>query len=72
MKNLSDLKPGSTAEVVSIGANDLADRMMEMNLLPGKKITYLFKAPAGDPIAIDIDGYTLSLRLSEAALIEVR
>ena len=42
-----------------------------MWLYPGKKVKLLFKAPLGDPIAIDVEGYTLGLRLEEAALIQV-
>ena len=42
-----------------------------MGLFPGKKIKLLFKAPFGDPIAIDVQGYTLALRRKEAALIAV-
>jgi Fe2+ transport system protein FeoA len=42
-----------------------------MGLVVGKEICILFKAPFGDPIAIDVQGYVLSLRLDEAKLIEV-
>jgi ferrous iron transport protein A len=42
-----------------------------MGLISGSVIDVLFKAPLGDPIAIDIKGYILSLRLDEAATIEV-
>ena len=42
-----------------------------MGLFPGKEIRVLFKAPLGDPIAIDVHGYTLALRKNEAALIEL-
>jgi len=31
----------------------------------------LYRAPFGDPMAIDIGGYTLSLRKDEAAHVEV-
>jgi Fe2+ transport system protein FeoA len=44
---------------------------MEMGLMPGREITVLFRAPLGDPIAIDVDGYILSLRLDEASMIQV-
>jgi Fe2+ transport system protein FeoA len=44
---------------------------MEMGLVVGKKLKVLFKAPFGDPIAIDLGGYVLSLRLDEAKLINV-
>jgi Fe2+ transport system protein FeoA len=45
---------------------------MEMGLVVGKEIEVLFKAPFGDPIAIDVQGYVLALRLDEARLIEVQ
>ena len=54
---------------VSSGA--LACKLIEMGLYPGKEIKILFKAPLGDPIAIEVGDYTLSLRKEEAASIEV-
>ena len=42
-----------------------------MGIYPGKRVKVVFKAPFGDPIAVDIDGYTLSLRKEEASLVEV-
>jgi Fe2+ transport system protein FeoA len=44
---------------------------MEMGFVQGKELTILFRAPFGDPIAVDMNGYVLSLRLDEAALIDV-
>ena len=44
---------------------------MEMGIIEGDFVQVLFKAPLGDPIAIAVKGYTLSLRKDEAALIEV-
>jgi Fe2+ transport system protein FeoA len=44
---------------------------MEMGLIAGKEVRVLFRAPFGDPIAIDVHGYVLSLRLDEAGLIQV-
>jgi len=34
-------------------------------------VKVLFKAPFGDPIAVDVDGYVLSLRKSEADLVQI-
>ncbi len=42
-----------------------------MGIFAGQEIRILFRAPLGDPIAIDMDGYVLSLRLSEARLVEM-
>ena len=46
-------------------------KLLEMGLTTGKVVEVLYRAPLGDPIAIDIDGYVLSLRKDEADLIEV-
>jgi len=45
---------------------------MEMGLVEGKQLRVLFRAPLGDPIAIDVEGYVLSLRVDEADLIAVK
>jgi Fe2+ transport system protein FeoA len=42
-----------------------------MGLYVGQEVEILFSAPFGDPIAVNVGGYVLSLRLNEAALIEV-
>lgn len=42
-----------------------------MGLVEGKQLQVLFRAPFGDPIAVDVDGYILSLRKDEAELIIV-
>jgi ferrous iron transport protein A len=39
---------------------------MEMGFIEGEKVTIEQVAPFGDPIAIKIAGYLVSLRLSEA------
>ena len=53
------------------GSETLMSKLADMGLYPGKKVEVVFKAPSGDPIAVDIDGYTLSLRKFEASLVEV-
>ncbi len=42
-----------------------------MGFYVGKELRVLYRAPFGDPMAIDIGGYVLSLRNAEAAQIEV-
>lgn len=68
---LSSIKIGKLVKVASIHESVLKAKLMEMGLIHGKEIRILFKAPFGDPIAIDVHGYILSLRLDEAGLIEV-
>lgn len=68
---LSKIANGERAIVHEIIASELKIKLMEMGLVAGKKLTVLFRAPLGDPIAVDIDGYVLSLRIDEAALVLV-
>ncbi|MBX7052190.1 MAG: ferrous iron transport protein A [Flavobacteriales bacterium] len=67
--DLSKLETGESGIVKSLQPHQLSVKLSEMGLLPGRKITVLFKAPFGDPIAIDVGGYVLSLRRSEAQII---
>ena len=71
MKNLSELKLGTKAVIDSFSDKELALKLMEMGCLPGEKIHIERKAPLGDPIAISISGYVLSLRKAEAETILV-
>lgn len=68
---LSKIANGERAIVHEILASELKVKLMEMGLVKGKALTVLFRAPLGDPIAVDIDGYVLSLRIEEAALVLV-
>jgi len=70
-KSLSSIIPSQLVKVSFIKDSALKPKLMEMGLIIGKELRVLFKAPFGDPIAIDVHGYVLSLRLDEASLIEV-
>ena len=71
MKNLSELKLVTKAVIDSFSDKELALKLMEMGCLPGEKIHVERKAPLGDPIAISISGYVLSMRKAEAETIFV-
>jgi len=70
-KALSSIRPGNRVKILSIHNSALKPKLMEMGIIEGKEIEVLFRAPFGDPIAIDMHGYVLSLRIDEAGLIEV-
>jgi len=70
-KTLAIIPKGMKVRVLRIQESPLKPKFMEMGILEGRELSILFKAPFGDPIAIDIHGYTLSLRLDEAKLISV-
>ena len=69
---LSDLEPGAWAIIAQLpdGMPSLT-RLREMGLLPGTRLQFVRRAPLGDPVEISVRGALLSLRDSEAALIEV-
>lgn len=66
MKRLSDIEVGKTVVIKSFENNDIFLKLMEMGCVPGEKIRIDQVAPLGDPIAISVSGYNLSLRLDEA------
>ena len=69
---LTELKKGQSAEIISFERDDLKLRFYEMGCLPGEKVTIELVAPLGDPIAINISGYLLSLRKQDAKYINVQ
>ncbi|WP_258105594.1 FeoA family protein [Marinoscillum sp. MHG1-6] len=68
---LDQLPVNQPAKIQRLAKTGLTSKLVEMGLYPGKDIKVIFKAPLGDPLAIDVDGYTLSLRKSEASQIEI-
>lgn len=67
-------KPGSWrhARVVAVeGVDSVSVRLMEMGILPGVEVSFLGVAPLGDPLEIELRGYRLSLRIREAARVQV-
>ena len=72
MSRLSELRVGTTAAVREVdGQDEIAVRLMEMGLIPGTTLTVVGVAPLGDPLELEVRGYRLSLRRSEAARVQV-
>lgn len=71
MLTLDTLKNNQTARIKGITKNGLTSKLIDMGMYPGKSVQIVFRAPFGGPIAVDLDGYTLSLRMDEASLVEV-
>lgn len=68
---LSEIKAGTKVKILSFTNDEIVLKLMEMGCLPGEEAVVWKKAPLGDPIYILISGYSLSLRLDEAAAIIV-
>lgn len=69
---LTELKKGQLAEITSFDKDDLKLRFYEMGCLPGEMVSLELVAPLGDPIAINLSGYLLSLRRQDAQYINVK
>ncbi len=68
---LSDIKTGTKVKIKSFESDDIILKLMEMGCLPEEEILVWKKAPLGDPIYVLVAGYSLSLRIDEAAQIIV-
>jgi len=72
MMNLRTMKVGQSGLIAAVRINGpLGQRLREMGLLPGTKITVAGRAPLYDPVMLRVCGQTLALRGSEAGCIEV-
>ncbi len=69
---LSDLKTGESGIIIKVlGHGSFRKRITEMGFVKGKKVTVIKNAPLQDPVEYEIMGYKISLRRSEAELVEV-
>ena len=68
-----DLLPLKTKAVITKvgGEGELRCRLLDMGLIPKTVVEIRKVAPMGDPIELEIRGYTLTIRKEDAAKIEV-
>ena len=72
MKTLKQVKIGGTAKVVKLhGEGALKRRIMDMGITKGVEVRIRKVAPLGDPIELTVRGYELTLRKSDAEMIEI-
>ncbi len=72
MSVLDQLGVGHRARVRGIlGADEVSMRLMEMGLVPGTEVAVVGQAPLGDPVELELRGYRLSVRRSEAARVQI-
>ncbi|MBP2657366.1 MAG: FeoA domain protein [Firmicutes bacterium] len=73
LKTLNQLKPGEMGIVAKItGSGPIRSRIIDMGIVAGSKIYVQKLAPLGDPMEIKVKNFNLSLRKTEAAIIEVQ
>lgn len=72
IKFLSELKKGQKGQIESFTDYELSLKLLEMGCIPGELVEVIRIAPLGDPIAISVAGYMLSLRKGEAATVRIK
>lgn len=69
---LSELKTGEKGIIVKVlGHGGFRKRIIEMGFIRGKIVTVLLNAPLQDPVKYKVMGYEISLRHTEAEMIEI-
>ena len=72
MRTRRDVKIGESVKVKELkGEGPVKRRIMDMGITKGVEINLRKVAPLGDPIEVNVRGYELTLRKSEAEKIEV-
>lgn len=69
---LSELQIGKSGVIKDVGGSGaLRQHFLDMGMIPGAEVTVVKLAPMGDPMELQVHGYELTLRLAEAAQIEI-
>lgn len=72
MKTLRQAKIGDVAKVIKLhGEGAVKRRIMDMGITKGVEVHVRKVAPLGDPVEVTVRGYELSIRKSDAEMIEV-
>lgn len=70
---LDRLRAGEMGRLLTVGGEGaLRQHFLDMGLIPGAEVTLVKFAPMGDPLEVRIHDYELTLRLADAAKIEVK
>lgn len=69
-KKLNEFVPGERGVVRRVeGEGKLRRRLFDMGVTPGAEILLRKLAPLGDPLEVNLRGYELTLRKSEASCV---
>lgn len=70
---LDKIQIGKGGVIKAVGGEGaLRLRLLDMGLIPGTTVQVIKAAPLGDPIEINVRGYELTIRKSDAAMIELQ
>ena len=72
IKKLSDMRPGEVGTVAAVnGTGNVKHRLVDMGVVPGTAVRVMKYAPLADPVEIKVKNFELSLRISEAQMIDI-
>ncbi len=72
METLKNIRVGESAVVLRLnGVGAIKRRIMDMGITKGTVVKVNKVAPLGDPLELTVRGYELSIRKSDAEMIEV-
>ena len=72
VKKLSEFVIGESGVILKIGGEGrIRRRLFDMGVTPGAEVYLRKKAPLGDPLEVTIRGYELTLRKTEADLVDM-
>ncbi len=66
-----DIGKDAVIKAVNCDSISLRKHILDMGLTPGTEVTLVKVAPMGDPIELRVRGYELTLRLADAAMIDI-
>jgi ferrous iron transport protein A len=72
LRRLSELRKGQGGTIERLSDHEVVVKLMEMGCVPGAEIYVEAIAPLGDPVAVRVAGYCLSMRKKEAGNIWVQ
>lgn len=65
-RTLAQLNPGNKGKILSISSTHIRAKLLELGFISGSEVEVVFHAPLKDPIAVELNGCIISLRLDEA------
>ena len=69
---LRELETGKSGRITAVGGEGaLRQHFLDMGIIPGTEVTLVKLAPMGDPMELRLHGYELTLRLEDAAKIDI-
>ena len=72
MRTLKDAKVKETVKVVKLhGEGAIKRRIMDMGITKGTEIYIRKVAPLGDPVEVTVRGHELSIRKTDAQMVEI-